>query len=485
MEEDHVGMPRQNISSTDQLILTNFSFSSDSGVCSGSGKSLSSSTDTLNNSMDLAEKQYANQFLKKQNEGKVRDYDDFYLSSALSSNVCVEKFASHLVDKIFKEAFHMACQATWSIECSADCHPKAASTPPSLSAIDVPKLCWTPEIFSTPKRENSIKSRLSVSHSSLVSASPQDDSSFISGALSYSTLTPNVDLVPKHSFKKSLEDFSSGSMSTHKRQRRKKRNSFNSRCLTNDENCNRVTTYKSASLSDMKKSRPKSYSLTQTKNNFENILSPTTSQSECSSVIKTFAGSEPIHMTLDEVRVSHSKRRVRESCSSDNLDCLPNSHSKNKNSRAGNVIRFFKGQRVKSTPIYDINICDNDKVRGSHSSFPRTIKQTVNNLLKLYKTSHKNNEKPTYKDNNHNKIRTYKKQDSITSRELPPVPTSPTENNLPAAVEDWDGREFASVPEEVDQQLLSRSPIGSNSATDFAASIEKVKDVSIISCKTA
>nr|CAD7431061.1 unnamed protein product [Timema monikensis] len=101
----------------------------------------------------------------------------------------VEKFASKFVSALLEEALSISCKVAWSIHCSQECH--RTELPPVRWGG--PRLCWTPELLSfSPCHEGGSRtsSRLSSSHNSLSVpvANRADDSSFITSAMSHDAL---------------------------------------------------------------------------------------------------------------------------------------------------------------------------------------------------------------------------------------------------------------------------------------------------------
>nr|CAD7443127.1 unnamed protein product [Timema bartmani] len=101
----------------------------------------------------------------------------------------VEKFASKFVSALLEEALSISCKVAWSIHCSQECH--RTELPPGRWGG--PRLCWTPELLSfSPCHEGGSRtsSRLSSSHNSLSVpvANRADDSSFITSAMSHDAL---------------------------------------------------------------------------------------------------------------------------------------------------------------------------------------------------------------------------------------------------------------------------------------------------------
>lgn len=111
----------------------------------------------------------------------------------------IEKFAAKLVSKLITEALLVSCKITWSIPCSQICH-MSDTLPLHGNSVRWSglRLCWTPELMpyspchgNRPGSRNSLSSsRLSSSHNSL-SVAKADDSSFITSAMSHDTLTSN------------------------------------------------------------------------------------------------------------------------------------------------------------------------------------------------------------------------------------------------------------------------------------------------------
>ncbi|XP_063240976.1 uncharacterized protein LOC134541442 [Bacillus rossius redtenbacheri] len=112
----------------------------------------------------------------------------------------MEKFACKFVSALLEEALSISCKVAWSIHCSQECHRSEQRPPPRglASRWSGPRLCWTPELLSfSPchnrpgSRASLVSSRLSSSHNSLSmpAANRVDDSSFITSAMSHDLLT--------------------------------------------------------------------------------------------------------------------------------------------------------------------------------------------------------------------------------------------------------------------------------------------------------
>ena len=123
---------------------------------------------------------------------------EFQDSPPLIDSSLIEKFAAKFVSKLITDALLVSCKITWSIPCSQICH--MSDTLPihgSSARWSGLRLCWTPELMTyspchgnRPSSRNSLSSRLSSSHNSL-SVAKADDSSFITLAMSHDTLTSN------------------------------------------------------------------------------------------------------------------------------------------------------------------------------------------------------------------------------------------------------------------------------------------------------
>lgn len=112
--------------------------------------------------------------------------------------IWLDKLANHLMKSVLEDALAICCKITWSIQCSQDCHAIVTEHRPRYHNMMVPRLCWTPELFpyspchaNRPNSRNSLTpSRLSSSHNSLnlTSSNRVDDSNFITQAVSHDAL---------------------------------------------------------------------------------------------------------------------------------------------------------------------------------------------------------------------------------------------------------------------------------------------------------
>ncbi|XP_046391083.1 uncharacterized protein LOC124159361 [Ischnura elegans] len=72
--------------------------------------------------------------------------------SPASERRYIDKFSGKLVASILAEALSISCKVTWSIHCSQDCHPLECELGKfSQQSASSPRLCWTPELPLVPR----------------------------------------------------------------------------------------------------------------------------------------------------------------------------------------------------------------------------------------------------------------------------------------------------------------------------------------------
>lgn len=105
----------------------------------------------------------------------------------------IEKFAANLMSKLITDALLVSCKITWSIPCSQICHMSdTGMVQDNIGHWSGLKLCWTPELLqgssNRDSSRSSLSSRLSSSHNSLTT-SRLDESGFITSAVSHNVLS--------------------------------------------------------------------------------------------------------------------------------------------------------------------------------------------------------------------------------------------------------------------------------------------------------
>ncbi|XP_071446390.1 suppressor of cytokine signaling 7 [Hetaerina americana] len=72
--------------------------------------------------------------------------------SPASERRYMDKFSGKLVASILAEALSISCKVTWSIHCSQDCHPLECELGKfGQQSASSPRLCWTPELPLVPR----------------------------------------------------------------------------------------------------------------------------------------------------------------------------------------------------------------------------------------------------------------------------------------------------------------------------------------------
>ncbi|KAL0280522.1 UNVERIFIED_CONTAM: hypothetical protein PYX00_001791 [Menopon gallinae] len=120
------------------------------------------------------------------------EFQDQPLTSKLNLAL-IEKFAANLMSKLITDALLVSCKITWSIPCSQICHMSdSGMVQDNVGHWSGLRLCWTPELLQgSSNRESSrssLSSRLSSSHNSLIT-SRNDESGFITSAVSHDVLS--------------------------------------------------------------------------------------------------------------------------------------------------------------------------------------------------------------------------------------------------------------------------------------------------------